>query len=208
MRKKLTKVIDEMKAMYLKQAFEEAGGDNDGNGPDDGGGTDDGGKQGKTWTDAEVNALIDKKFAEWSKKSAAKSRAAEKAAELEKMTAEEKSAAKIKELEDKLTAMEKKEAIAAMTKSAHKILADEKITLPEEIISVLVTEEAESTKENISGFVKVFRAAVDAEVKARMAGKQPKAGSTKTTMTKEEILKIADPIERQKQIKKNISLFK
>ena len=89
----------------------------------------------KKYSDEEVNAILDKKFAEWQKKQEKKTTEAER---LGKLTAEEQASERIKALEDKLAAAERKEARAAMTKEARAILHAANINVSDELLANLV----------------------------------------------------------------------
>lgn len=213
--KMLMAFVDTRFGTYLYQAFEDEGtgtdGQNEGETDDQNEGGDD---AGRTYTEAELNAIIDKivnkRLARERSEADKKTKAAAEAARLEKLTAEQKLQEKADALQQKIDELEEKEARAEMAKSARKMLADEKITLPDEIVSVLITTEAETTKTNVDSFVTVFKAAVQDAVKEALKGKTPKTGATvqKTTMTRDEIMAIKDPAKRRQAINDNIQLFK
>ena len=199
------------KNWYLRQAFEDA--DDAGTGTDGDQGAADEGAGEKTYSEEEVNALIDKaierRLARERKDAEKKTKAAEEAARLEKLTAEQKLQEKADALQKKIDELEEKEARAEMAKSARKMLSEENISIPDEIVSVLITKDADTTKDNVDAFVKVFKAAVQDGVREALKGKTPKTGSVaKTTMTKQEIEAIKDPIARQRAIRDNLALYK
>jgi hypothetical protein len=203
--------LKDYRMMYLRQAFEDEGAD--GAGTDNNQGGADNGAETKTYSEEEVNSMIDKaierRLARERKDAEKKTKAAEEAARLEKLTSEQKLQEKADALQKKIDELEEKEARSEMAKSARKMLSDENISLPDEIVSVLITKDADTTKENVDAFVKVFKAAVQDGVREELKGKTPKSGSVaKTTMTKKEIEEIKDPIARQRAIRENISLFK
>ncbi|MBQ7439058.1 MAG: DUF4355 domain-containing protein [Paludibacteraceae bacterium] len=199
------------KNWYLRQAFEDAG--DAGTGTDGDQGAADEGAGEKTYSEEEVNALIDKaierRLARERKDAEKKTKAAEEAARLEKLTAEQKLQEKADALQKKIDELEEKEARAEMAKSARKMLSEENISIPDEIVSVLITKDADTTKDNVDAFVKVFKAAVQDGVREALKGKTPKSGSVaKTTMTKQEIEAIKDPIARQRAIRDNLALYR
>lgn len=156
------------------------------------------------YTDDDVDRILNQKFAEWQKKQEKKTSEAER---LGKMTAEEKANERMKALEDKLKEYETSAARAEMTKQARAILLGENIHVGDELISKLIAEDAESTKESVESFVTLFRNAVDAAVKEKLKSDTPKTGGA-SGMTKEQILAVANRTERQRLIKENINLFK
>ena len=95
-----------------------------------------------------------------------------------------------------------------MSKTARKMLADEEINIPDELLSHLVSDSAEDTKASVESFVKLYKAAVQAAVKDALKGNPPKAGTGgNQTMTKEQIMAVKNPSERQRLIAENITLF-
>lgn len=162
----------------------------------------------KTYTEAELNARMDEvikqKKAQWEK---AQAKALSEAEKLAKMTEEEKTAHKISELEKRIASYEQAENIAKMTTTARGMLSEQGITISDELLSVIVAEDAEKTKEAVGSFAKMFKEAVrKAAVEAIKTGAPPK-GST-NSITKEDILKIQNPRERQAKIRENIELFR
>ena len=197
---------------YLYQAFEDEGAaDDTDTGSEDETGTDD---QGKTYTEDELNEIVDKivnkRLARERAEAEKKTKAAAEAARLEKLTAEQKLQEKADALQKKITELEEKEARGEMAKTARKLLAAEDINLSDELLNVLITTDAETTKANVDSFVTLFNTHVQAKVKDAMKGKTPKIGTTQPqgTMTKEQIMAIQDPAKRRKAINDNIKLFK
>ena len=128
------------------------------------------------------------------------------AEKLAKMTKEEK--AQYQKLEKELADLKRQNAITEMAKTARKMLADEEINIPDELLGHLVSENAEDTKTAVEAFAKMYKAAVQAAVKDALKGNPPKAGSGgKGNMTKDQILAITNPAERQRLIAENMELF-
>lgn len=156
------------------------------------------------YTDADVDKIIDKKFAEWEKKHQKK---VDEAAKLAEMNAQERAEYERNELQKKLDEYERKDAIAGMTNTARKMLADNHIVVSDELLAVLVTPDADKTKQAVDGFVTAFNDAVEEAVKERLKGKTPSRSSGKATMTKEEISAIKDPELRQQKMLENRELY-
>lgn len=130
------------------------------------------------------------------------------AEKLAKMTKEEKAQYRNKKLEKELADLKRQNAITEMAKTARKMLADEEINIPDELLGHLVSENAEDTKTAVEAFAKMYKAAVQAAVKDALKGNPPKAGSGgKGNMTKDQILAITNPAERQRLIAENMELF-
>lgn len=130
------------------------------------------------------------------------------AEKLAQMTSEEKAEYRAKKAEQELADLKKQIALGDMAKTARKMLSEENITVPDEIIMNLVSDDAEKTKSSVESFAKVFKDAVRAAVKESLKGNPPKAstGGT-TTVTREQILAVKDRTERQRLIAENPQLF-
>lgn len=155
------------------------------------------------YTDADIDKIINKKFAEWQKQQEKKVSEAER---LANMTAEEKAAEKLKGLEDRIAAYEKAEAKSAMTKQARGMLQDKGINVNDELLANLIAEDAEGTKAAVESFINLFTAAVEKAVKEKVKGEPPKAGAP-STITKEQILAITNRAERQRMMAEHSDLF-
>lgn len=130
------------------------------------------------------------------------------AEKLAKMTKEEKAEYRAKKAEKELEELKKMNARTELAKTARKMLADENINIPDELLSNLVADDADGTKTAVESFAKMYKEAVQTAVKETIKGKPPKAGTGGgNTITKEQIMDIKDPIERQKMIRENINLF-
>ena len=135
----------------------------------------------KKYSDAEVNALIDRKFAEWQKKqdkAVEDAKAKEKeAAKLAQMNENQKKDYQIEQMQKELAEFKRKDTLAEMSKTARKMLSDENITVPDELLSMLVTTDATETKTAVDSFMKLYKEAVEDEVKNRLRGNTPKTGT-------------------------------
>ena len=184
------------------QKFAEGGdGEGDANGGDGGNsGDDSAGDNDKKYSDADINKILNKKFAEWEKKQAKKISEAEK---LANMTAEEQ----LKSLQSELESMKKDKTRSELASAARGILSESDIQVPDNLIVNLIGEDAETTKENAEAFSKAFKAAVQEGVKEALKGKTPPSGGS-STLTKEEIMKVKNLKERQTLINDNMHSFK
>lgn len=129
------------------------------------------------------------------------------AEKLAKMTKAEQIEYKNKKLEKELEALKREKEASELAAEARKTLAGEKITIPDELLANLIGKDAAQTKVNVESFSKMYKAAVQDGVKEALKGEPPKGGSGGTPVTKEQIFKIEDPIERQRMIAENIGLF-
>lgn len=130
------------------------------------------------------------------------------AEKLAQMTAEQREKYRADKAEKELADLKRQIALGDMAKTARKMLSDEQITVPDEIITNLVSDDAETTKTSVETFAKVFKEAVSAAVREALRGNPPKAGSNNgATLTKEQILSVKDRTERQRLIAENTQLF-
>lgn len=160
----------------------------------------------KKYSDADVNALLNKKFAEWARKRDAEVDEAKKLAE---MNESEKAKYERDKLQKQLDELIAKDQLNAMTKEARSMLATESINVPDDLLAVLVTTDAEKTKAAVNSFTSLFKDTVEATVKERLKGNTPKGGKSSggSTLTVDKIMAIKDPIERQNAIIENKELF-
>ena len=130
------------------------------------------------------------------------------AEKLAKMTKEEKAEYKARKLEKEIADLKRANALSDMSKTARKMLSEEEITIPDELLSHLVSDDAADTKTAVESFTKLFKESVQGAVKDALKGNPPKAGTGgKGTVTKEQILAIKDRAERQRMITEHINLF-
>lgn len=160
--------------------------------------------QEKLYTDEDVDRLISRKFAEWQAK---KDREISEAQKLAEMNEQQKAEYKLDKLQKELEEYKSREMLAEMAKTARAMLSEQNINVPDELVSALVTEDADKTSANVKAFAKAFQSAVSQAVESKIAHKEPKVGGAKA-ITKNDILAIKDTAARQKAIAENIELFK
>lgn len=158
----------------------------------------------KKYTDADLNSIIDKKFAEWQKK---KEKEVDEAKKLAEMNATEKAEYERDKLQKQLDEMMKEKSLTEMTKVARKMLSEDGINITDELLANLVSDSAENTKEAVKSFIELFKSAVNDAVKDALKGKAPKNSTGSDSITKEKIMKVKDRAERQKLIAEHMVLF-
>lgn len=126
--------------------------------------------QKKLHTDREVDELINRKFAQWQIK---KSKEISEAKRLARVNEREKIKKEIETLNRQLEEYEKREAYVQMCAKAREMLYDENINLPEKLVSVLVSNDIETTSVNVKAFSKVFNEAVSKSVKKIISHNEP-----------------------------------
>ncbi len=129
---------------------------------------------GKTFTQEEVDKIVQARLAKEAKKNADAVAAARTEAEkLAKMTAEEKAAHDQQEREAKLAQREADIARRELRATALQTLGEKK--LPAELADVLDYTDADKCNASIASVEKVYRAAVQQGVEDRMKGNPPPA---------------------------------
>ena len=130
------------------------------------------------------------------------------AEKLAKMTNEEKAAYRMSQMEKELNAFKEKDTLSQMSSTARKLLVEEEINIPDELLTHLVSTDAEDTKNTVQAFAKLFKDAVQDAVKDKLKGNPPKKGTGgKGNVTREQILAIKNPSERQRMIAEHMDLF-
>lgn len=202
--------------------FDDDGASGDGGGDDGGaGGSDEGSGDGddkddvQAKIDAAVAAAVKKQDEIWEKKfkerMAKEKQKSSEAERLAAMSESEKVNARIKALEDENAAMKAAAAKTAMATQVRSLLTDKGIVITSDvIIDSLIGADAEKTSEAVTAFAAEFEKAVNARVKEALKSKTPKGGSAAGAkgMTREEIMKIKNPLERQKMIAAHPEAFK
>lgn len=159
----------------------------------------------KKYSDKDLDEIIGRKFAKWQKE---QDKAVNEAKKLADMNAQQKAEYERDKLQKELDSYKKKDAIAAMSREARKMLSDENISIDDNLLSFIVSDDAEATKKAVNGFAKAFSEAVEKAVKERLKGDSPRRGTgTQGTMTKEQIMAIKDPELRQQKMLENKHLF-
>lgn len=161
-------------------------------------------KQEKTFSRDELAKIMAAEKEKWQAELEAEKTQAEK---LAKMNAEEKIAFERDQLKAELESLRAEKAKADMTKTARGMLSEASVNISEDLLATLVTEEAETTKNNVDSFIKSFKEEVDKAVKEALKGKVAKKPAAPAGLTKEAILSIKDRSERLRLIAENQGLF-
>jgi len=201
------------KIKMLLQLFAEEGGTEngaDGEGGAGGAGIQNGSgdqsdtKTGLKYTDADLDRILGKKFAEWQQK---RTKEVSEAERLAKMSAEEKANEHVKSLEKRVLEFEQREARNEMMRQARALLDERDINASDAILVNLIADDADNTKLAVENFAKEFETAVENAVKAKLKSETPRSGAP-SGLTREQIMNIQNRSERQRLIKENMHLFK
>ena len=155
-------------------------------------------KEEKTFTQAELDKILNKKFAQWQKKAEEAKAEAERKA---KLTEAEKLAEERKELE----AMRKQFEYEKRVNSTSKVLASN--NLPIEFADFLIGDSDEATTQRVDLFKNAFNEALEKAVNERLKGRTPKVSTSKNEgITKDQFNKM-DLVQRQKLFVENRELY-
>jgi hypothetical protein len=155
-----------------------------------------GAEQPKTYTQEEVDALLqseaDRRVSQALKKAEEKKAAAVKEAQrLAAMNEQEKYEYELQQRENAIAEKEKQLALAENKNEASKILAEKGISIS--LVDFIVAEDAETMKANIDLLDKCFKDSVKAEVEKRLKSATPKTNVQVNTdeMTKDKFMKLS-----------------
>lgn len=162
----------------------------------------------KKYTDEDVDRIINQKFAqkfsEWEKK---QSKAKDEAEKLAGMNAEQKEKYENEQLKKQVQELLRKDALGKMATVARGMLGEKNISVSDDLIEMLISDDAEKTKSSVDSFITAFQSAVEKAVKDALKGNPPKKTSEPASITREQIMKVKDPLERQKLINEHMDLF-
>ena len=155
-------------------------------------------KNEKTFTQEELDKILNKKFAQWQKKTEEAKLEAERRA---KLTEADKLAEERKEFE----ALKKQFEYEKRVNSTSKVLASN--NLPVEFADFLISDSDEATTQRVDLFKNAFNEAVEKLVNEWLKGNTPKVGTSKTLEVTKEQFKKMDLMQRQELFNKNRELY-
>ena len=136
--------------------------------------SDDSGEE-KKYTDKDVDAIVNKRFAKWKteQEQAVKS-AKEEAEKLAKMNAEQKQNYEIEKLQKENEKLKQEAAKVELSRSATGILADKGIEATQDVLDFVVGNDADDTNAKIDKLVKIVESQLKKAEIARATGTTPK----------------------------------
>lgn len=135
-------------------------------------------------------------------------KAIEEAKKLAKMNDDEKVKYDLEKLQKELEEYKRKDSYYGLSKEAQKMLSEHDITADEDLLSLVVKDDADATKQAIDSFVSVLTKKVDEGVKKALAGNSPKVhNQTPNVMTKEQFSALTYP-EKVELKRTNEELYK
>lgn len=143
----------------------------------------------KTFTQAELDDIVKKEKAK-AKRSAEKEYQAkiDEAERLRKMNADEKAKYEAEKQAAYIAELEAKINRSGLEKEASKMLSESGIAASDEILALVVKDDAERTQEAVNGFAELVNQLADNKVKEMLKGKTPRKveQSTAGAITKEQ----------------------
>ena len=126
---------------------------------------------------------------------------------LANMNAQQKEQYENEQLKKQVEELLRKDALRKMAAVARGMLGEKNISVSDDLIEMLISDDAEKTKSSVDSFINAFQSAVEKAVKDALKGNPPKKTSEPASITKEQIMKVKDPLERQKLIAEHMDLF-
>lgn len=129
----------------------------------------------KKYTDKDVDAIINKKFAKWkAEQEAAVKNAQEESAKLAKMNADQKHQYEMEKLQKENAELKRSALRMELGKTATGLLKEHNVDATQDILDFVVGEDAEETKERIDRFVSIVQAQLKRAEVERATGRTPK----------------------------------
>lgn len=148
-------------------------------------------------TDDDVNDIVKNKKSRW-QKDLEKER--EEYDKLNKMNADEKLQYQLDQQAEKLAEYERKETLSKMSETASEMLTEKGVAASKEVLSLLVSEDAETTSSNVKAYLTVIEAErelIKADFEKRLGTKILLGGNTEAELSRgAQIAKLQN--ERQK----------
>jgi len=127
--------------------------------------------------DTDVDKIIKSKHSRWQKELESEKQEAEK---LAKMNADEKAEHERKKLEERLAEYERKEVLSNKGREAKAMLKEKNVQVNDEVLALLVKENADDTKVNVNAFVDYMESERKRWEIERNTGTTPKTVPEKT----------------------------
>lgn len=158
------------------------------------------------YTDEDLDRIIQEKKTKWEKQA---KESEEEAKKLAKMNAQQKAEHERDKLQEQLDELLAEKARADMAREARKMCAEANVNVSDDILASIITSDADTTKTAVESFISIFKEEVEKAVKDALKGSSFKRGTgSNGGVTKDDIMKVSDPIERQRLIRENMNLFR
>ncbi|PTJ88168.1 phage capsid protein [Staphylococcus hyicus] len=164
----------------------------------------------KTFTQAELDDIVEKRVAREKKKAEQKAKdAAAEAEKLAKMNREQKADYEREKLQKELEEYRRREARLNMKNEAKKLFKESNVDSSDELLELVTADTFDQTQENVEAFTIILNDMVETAVKDRLYSGSPKSfANSAGAVTRESIEAIKDPSARQRAIAENLHLFR
>ena len=157
----------------------------------------------KKYSDNDLDRIVNEKYAKFAAK---KQKEVDEAKKLAKMSKDDKQKFEMDKLKSEAQEAQNELAKYQMRDTAKQMILDGGATPTDEMIDLVTSSDAETTKTNVNKALNFAKAIREQVTKELSQGTTPRTVGS-TTLSKQEIMKIQDPIKRQQAIKENLGLF-
>lgn len=157
----------------------------------------------KKYSDNDLDRIVNEKYAKFAAK---KQKEVDEAKKLAKMSKDDKQKFEMDKLKSEAQEAQNELAKYQMRDTAKQMISDSGVTATDEMIDLVTSSDAETTKTNVSKALNFAKAIREQVTKELSQGTTPRTVGS-PTLSKQEIMKIQDPIKRQQAIKDNLGLF-
>lgn len=165
--------------------------------------TDDSKESEKKYSDADVNRIVNEKYAKFE---AQKQKEVDEAKKLAKMNKDDKNKYEIDKLKSDAQSARDELAKYQMRDTAKQMIVDGGYSATDDMIDLVTASDADTTKTNVGRAISWAKSIREQVTKELSQGTTPRTNGV-TAMTKDEIMAIPDMTERQEQIAKHMDLF-
>ena len=155
------------------------------------------------YSDDDVDRIVNEKYAKFA---AQKQKEVDEAKKLAKMSKDDKQKFEMDKLKSEAQEAQNELAKYQMRDTAKQMILDGGATPTDEMIDLVTSSDAETTKTNVSKALNFAKAIREQVTKELSQGTTPRTVGS-PTLSKQDIMKIQDPIKRQQAIKDNLGLF-
>jgi len=155
------------------------------------------------YSDDDVDRIVNEKYAKFAAK---KQKEVDEAKKLAKMSKDDKQKFEMDKLKSETQEAQNELAKYQMRDTAKQMILDGGATPTDEMIDLVTSSDAEATKANVNKALNFAKAIKEQVTKELSQGTTPRTVGS-PTLSKQEIMKIQDPIKRQQAIKENLGLF-
>ena len=155
------------------------------------------------YSDDDVDRIVNEKYAKFAAK---KQKEVDEAKKLAKMSKDDKQKFEMDKLKSEAQEAQNELAKYQMRDTAKQMISDSGVTATDEMIDLVTSSDAETTKTNVNKALNFAKAIREQVTKELSQGTTPRT-VVSPTLSKQEIMKIQDSIKRQQAIKENLGLF-